>query len=176
MKKNIALIGYMGTGKTTLGKKIARRLEMDFIDTDQCIEKRQGRTITEIFETEGEAVFRKMERDLLKELCEQENLLISTGGGIILDPINRKRLKEKTFLVTLTARPGSIYKRVKNSKKRPLLQTEDLFGKIVGMMKKRRPFYEIGHIIVKTDTMSEGKAVTGIIEAYDKFCKDENFI
>lgn len=107
-KKNIALIGYMGTGKTTIGKRLARRLGLSFVDTDAYIEKQQGKSISRIFEQEGEPAFRRMEESVLAALAEEENLLISTGGGIVLSEQNRKLLKERTFLVTLTASPGAI--------------------------------------------------------------------
>ncbi|MDO4288252.1 MAG: shikimate kinase [Eubacterium sp.] len=171
MKKSIALIGFMGTGKTTLGKRLARKLGLEFVDTDQLIEMRQGKKISEIFADEGEAAFRQMERELLGELCARDNLLISTGGGIVLDARNRECLKNNTFLVTLTARPGSIYNRVKNGKNRPLLESDDLYKRIVTMMAKRKKFYAIGHLVVKTDTMSEGKTIAKITEAYEKFCE-----
>lgn len=167
-KKNIALIGYMGTGKTTIGKKLAQKLGLKLVDTDALIEKRQKKSIAKIFETEGEAGFRKLEGDLLKELVVKENLLISTGGGIVLNENNRKILKDNTFLVTLSAKPESIYVRVKNDTTRPLLQDQNPYQKIVAMMKERQPFYEIGEIVIQTDELSLKSCVDQIIKAYQK--------
>lgn len=176
MRKSLALIGFMGTGKTTLGRRLAKKLQLEFVDTDQCIEARQGKRIADIFAAEGEAAFRQMERELLEELCARENLLIATGGGIVLDQGNRDCLREHTFLVTLTAKPSAVYNRVKNNTSRPLLQGSDPYKKIVAMMAARKAFYDIGHIIIQTDTMSEGKAIAQITEAYKKFCQNEKSI
>lgn len=167
-KKNIALIGYMGTGKTTIGKRLARRLGLSFVDTDAYIEKQQGKSISRIFEQEGEPAFRRMEETVLETLAAEENLLISTGGGIVLSEQNRKLLKERTFLVTLTASPGAIYSRVRGNTDRPLLQEADPYQKIVDMLEARKPYYEIGDIIIPTDELSEKICIERIVEAYQK--------
>lgn len=167
-KKNIALIGYMGTGKTTIGKKLAKSLNLNMVDTDALIEEQQNRSIAQIFETDGEAGFRQLEGELLKVLVTKKDLLISTGGGIILDENNRQILKANTFLVSLTAKPESIYARVKDDTKRPLLQGGDPYHKIVTMMEERKPFYEIGDIIIPTDEGTLKSCVEAIIEAYQK--------
>ncbi len=167
-KKNIALIGYMGTGKTTIGKRLARKLGLTFVDTDAYIEKQQGKKISQIFEEDGEPAFRRMEETALKALMENENLLISTGGGIVLSEQNRKVLKERTFLVTLTASPGAIYSRVRGNTDRPLLQEADPYQKIVDMLRARKPYYEIGDMMIPTDELSEKICIERIVEAYQK--------
>lgn len=168
MKKNIALIGYMGTGKTTIGRRLAPKLGFSFVDTDAYIEKQQGKSISQIFEQHGESAFRRMEAAALVTLAGDENLVISTGGGIILSEQNRNLLKEQTFLVTLTASPGAIYSRVRGNKDRPLLQDADPYQKIVDMLEARKPYYEIGDIIIPTDELSEKICIERIVEAYQK--------
>ncbi|MEG0508777.1 MAG: shikimate kinase [Eubacterium sp.] len=165
-EKTIALIGYMATGKTTIGKKIAQKLQLKFMDTDVLIQNDQGKSINDIFKSQGEQAFRKMENALLKELLKQENILISTGGGIILNEENRRILKENTFLVTLTAKPESIYRRVQKNSERPLLNSKNTLEKIVQMMEKRGPFYTIGDLIIQTDQLEEEACVKKIISAY----------
>lgn len=168
MKKNIALIGYMGTGKTTIGRRLAPKLGFSFVDTDAYIERQQGKSISQIFEQQGESAFRRMEAAALETLAGDENLVISTGGGIVLSEQNRTLLKEQTFLVTLTASPGAIYSRVRGNKDRPLLQDADPYQKIVDMLEARKPYYEIGDIIIPTDELSEKICIERIVEAYQK--------
>lgn len=143
MKKNIILIGYMGCGKTTLGKKLSYRERIALLDTDKMIEKKQDMTISEIFKVQGEEVFRQMETDCLKEIAGyMERYIISVGGGLPLREENRKLLKELGCVVYLRAKPDTIYGRLKNDVTRPLLQGEDPEKKIREMLLVRGPIYE----------------------------------
>lgn len=142
--KNIILVGYMGCGKTTVGKNVAKNKEFTFVDTDEMIEEQQGKKISEIFAEQGEAAFRDMETEYLKQLISenQENLVISTGGGMAVREENRKLLAQLGSVIYLKASPEVIYERVKTDTTRPLLQCEDPLQRIKDMMAVRGPIYE----------------------------------
>ena len=142
-KDNIVLIGFMGSGKSTVGKALAKSLNMDFLDTDDYIEEKAGMTISDIFEKKGEEEFRRIETETLCELKESlANTIISTGGGMPLRSENARLLKETGKVFYLSASAGIIYDRVKDDTKRPLLMVDDPYGKICSMMKERKPLYE----------------------------------
>lgn len=144
IRNNIILIGYMGCGKTTVGKNLARITGYTFTDTDEMIEKEQGRTISEIFATDGEEAFRKMETKLLEQLIQEQStqLVISTGGGMPLREKNRKLLAELGTVIYLQTKPQTVYERIKDDTKRPLLQCEDPLARINEMLAVRGPIYE----------------------------------
>ncbi len=150
-KKNISLVGFMGTGKSAIGRNVAMELGYEFIDTDQYIERRVGTSIAGYFSQVGEEKFRLLERDCLKEILKLEGVVISTGGGIILLEENRRLLKENTFVVTLKALPKTIYYRTKRNNKRPLLRTQKPLKVINELLKQRRGLYDFGDIILYTD-------------------------
>ena len=142
IKMNIFLIGYRGTGKTTLGKLIASNKKMPFIDLDELIVKNVGNPIPQIFATEGEAKFRDYESNALKEVCEKQNQIISCGGGIITREENISLLKKNGFVVLLKASPETIYNRIYNDKNRPALTNKDPMEEIKHMLEVRRTAYE----------------------------------
>lgn len=141
--KNYILVGYMGCGKTTVGKNLARICNMTFLDTDEWIEQQQGRSIRDIFVTDGEAAFRDMETALLRKLLEQKRagLVISTGGGMAVRKENRELLKQLGMVFYLKAKPETVYERVKTDTKRPLLQCNDPLSRIRSMQEEREPAY-----------------------------------
>lgn len=142
-KDNIVLIGFMGSGKSTVGKELSKRFNMDFLDTDEYIEKRAGMTISDIFEKKGEEEFRRIETETLVELKENlANTVISTGGGMPLRSENARLLKEIGKVFYLSASAGIIFDRVKGYTKRPLLMVDDPYDKICSMMRERKPLYE----------------------------------
>ncbi|QNM15672.1 MULTISPECIES: shikimate kinase [Fusobacterium] len=143
MKDNIALIGFMGSGKTTIGKILAKYLDMKFIDTDKMISAQEKKSIPEIFAEKGEQYFRQLEREIVLHESMNNNIVISTGGGVIIDNENIKNLKETSFVVYLDCTIECIYNRVKNSKSRPLLNVDDMFEKIKELHDKRQLLYEI---------------------------------
>lgn len=144
MKENIALIGFMGCGKTTIGKQLAKALDMKFIDIDKMISMREKKSIPEIFSEKGERYFRDLERQIIEEESYENNIVISTGGGAIIDNENIKNLKKSSFVVYLDATIECIYDRVKNGKNRPLLNdVDDLFSKIKELHDKRKLLYKI---------------------------------
>lgn len=147
-RKNIILTGFMGTGKTTVGKLLAAELGYEFIDTDKVIETRCGRSITEIFRESGEDTFRSMEADLVRELAEQEGLVIATGGRLMLDPVNAAALSRKGLVFCLAATPKEILSRVmKKKRSRPLLNVPEPGERIIELLAQRadgyRRFYQV---------------------------------
>lgn len=144
MKENIALIGFMGSGKTTVGKQLAKVLEMKFIDIDKMVSMRERKTIPEIFLEKGERYFRDLERKIIEEESRENNIVISTGGGSIMDNENVKNLKKTSFVVYLNTTLECIFNRVKNGRNRPLLnEVEDLYGTIEEIHNKREWLYQI---------------------------------
>ena len=136
------MIGLPGSGKTTVGRSLARFLYLDFIDTDQMIEERTGVSISHIFEIEGESGFRKRETRLFKEVSNRTQTVISTGGGIILSDSNRQLMHQHGQVVYLKATMDILWSRLKNCQSRPLLQTAAPQARIAGLMKEREPLYD----------------------------------
>ncbi len=142
MSKNLFLIGYRGTGKTTIGKLLAKKLKKPFIDLDELIVNNTGKSIPQIFAKEGEAKFRDYETNALKQVCENTNQVISCGGGIITREENIGLLKKNGFVVLLKASPETIFNRIYGDKNRPALTDKDPLGEIKLMLEKRRTAYE----------------------------------
>ncbi len=140
---NIFLIGPMGVGKTTIGHHLADSLKLDFIDSDHEIEKRAGVTIPMIFEFEGEIGFRRRERAVINELTQINGIVLSTGGGVVLDVINRKHLHNQGYVIYLSASVNELLERTSNSHNRPLLQTGNPREKITNLLKERHPLYKM---------------------------------
>lgn len=146
---NVILIGYMGCGKSTVGKRLSFRLKMPYVDTDKWIETRQEMTISEIFATQGEAAFRDMETECVKSLfAHKQDYVIAVGGGLPMREENRELLKELGTIVYLRAKPETIYERLKEDTTRPLLQEEDPQRKIRSMIAFRGPVYEAAADVV----------------------------
>jgi shikimate kinase len=141
-QRNVYLIGPMGSGKTAVGRRLAALLGLRFIDSDAEIEKRTGVDIRYIFEKEGETRFRERERDVIAELTALEDVVIATGGGVILDPANRERLANTGTVVYLETTVETLVRRTKAAKTRPLLMNEDPRTVLERMMLIRRPLYE----------------------------------
>ncbi len=139
---NVYLIGYRGTGKSSLGRFIALELERDFVDTDELIVEREGISIPVIFQDLGEDYFRKVETEILEEISAHGNLIVSTGGGIILSEKNRKIMKDTGYCVYLTAPVDVIHSRISGDPNRPKLTDKPAYEEIEFMLKKRKPFYE----------------------------------
>ena len=163
--KNIVLMGFMGAGKTTIGKKLAKALECEFIDTDEWIEKEQGRKISNIFAEDGEAVFRDMETDLLKRFQEsKEKFVLSIGGGMPVREENRALLRNLGIVIYLKTSKKEIVRRVSGDKNRPLLQGGDLEEKVTKLMNARERIYvETAHVEVITDGKTPSKVVENIM-------------
>jgi len=155
----------MGVGKSTIGKLLASRLGREFIDTDARIEELTGKTIPQIFAQDGEACFRKMESQLVKELTGQEKLVIATGGGMVVNPVNAALLQQNGVFVYLAASTEVIYRRVKSKDDRPLLnQADDRLGQIKKLFAARKEIYEkLAGFMVDTGQNTPEEAVELII-------------
>jgi shikimate kinase len=164
-KRNIILVGFMGTGKTVTGRVLVERTGMELVDMDSLIESRQGKTIPEIFATEGEPAFRVMERDLVKELSIRSGLIISTGGGIVLNPDNITDFEKNGLVVCLTASPETIFQRVEKDTNRPLL-SGDKKGQISSLLEKRKPLYAAIQHGVNTDGLTAKQTADRILALY----------
>lgn len=142
-RENLILIGFMGSGKTTVGRLLADRMDMEFLDTDALLEEKTGKTISEIFAAQGEEEFRRLETELLRELQGHlRNTVLSTGGGMPLREENAGLLKQLGKVVYMSASPEEIYSRLKDQDDRPLLQVEDPLGRIRSLMEERKSRYE----------------------------------
>jgi len=158
--KNIVLTGFMGTGKTAVGKELARILDMKIIDVDTEIEASEQTTINEIFAQFGEPGFREIETAMIKKIAAGKNLIISTGGGAVLQQENMDTLRSNGVIICLTALPGTILNRTGTSNDRPLLKVENPLDKIKQLLNFRKPFYEKADIMIDT----EGKTPLQIAE------------
>lgn len=159
---NIFLIGFMGTGKTSVGRILAKSLEMSFVDLDVEIEKELGMTIPEIFSTHGEDFFRDAESEALRSVAQRERQAIATGGGVVLREENWEVMGKKGVTIYLKAPAEVLYKRVKNNTSRPLLQVENPLEKVQELLSKRISLYEKADLIVDTEHISPQEAVREI--------------
>ncbi len=165
MKTSIALIGFMGTGKTTVGQSLARRLGKDFIETDALIEQQAGKSIAEVFKDKGETGFREIEIGVIKQIAERKNAVIACGGGVVLNRINVDRLRRECVVVLLTASPRAVVKRIpQDGNIRPLLQVADIES-IKQLLAFRKPFYErAADITVNTSRLNIEGVVDQIVK------------
>ena len=171
MKSSIALIGFMGVGKTVVGKVLAKELNREFVELDSLIERKAGKPIPEIFEQDGEVAFRELEIEVIKEVAGNKNQVIACGGGIVLNKINIDRLRKDSVIVYLTASPSVILKRVSNGGERPVLKINNL-PTIQGLLRFRKPFYErAADFKINTSRANISSVVGQII---DKVRQDEN--
>ncbi|MBS4959424.1 MAG: shikimate kinase [Clostridiales bacterium] len=169
-KSNIVLIGFMGSGKTTFGRKLSSRLHYKFVDMDRYLEKREGRSITEIFALEGEEGFRRIEIEVVKELANRDLTVIATGGGVIKSAENMELLEEKGVVVYLKATPEHIYRNIGQDKSRPLLQGKDKMEKIRSLMKERLSIYEqYGQVTIDVSFGTVSQITDRIIQALEEW-------
>lgn len=170
--KNIVLTGFMGTGKTEVGRILSRKLGYSLVDADTEIEKEQGMTITEIFKQYGEPKFRDIESNVIKRLSEMKNAIISTGGGAVLRQENMHNLRKNGVIVCLTASPETIFKRTSNNNDRPLLQVESPLQKIKELLEFRRPYYEKADIMIDTEGKSPLQVAEEIIGKANEYMSE----
>lgn len=166
--KNIVIVGFMGTGKTAVAKALARDLGLKYVSVDAVIEEREKRPITDIFRDSGEPYFRKVEKEVVKDLSASGGQVIDTGGGVVLDPDNMTRLKAGGIVVCLWASVQVIHERTSRAGHRPLLNVEDPIGRISELLDRRRPFYEKAEHHVDTD----GEKVPAVVEKIKRMIKE----
>ena len=156
MKSNLVLTGFMGTGKTSLGKLLAEKLGRGFVDIDQKIEQDSGMTIPQIFEKYGEKYFRELEKNAVKEVAARKNLVIATGGGTVKDEENIRLLKDSGVMVCLTTEPEEIFRRTERRGERPVLDAsdEDRLNTIKKLLAERQKFYAQADYTVDTTDWS----------------------
>ena len=164
--RNLALIGFMGTGKSSVGRLVAEQLHFHFLDTDAEIETQSGLTIPEIFAQQGEAAFRERERKLVEHLASRRELVISTGGGLPVEPANLESLKTHALVVGLWASPERIWERVRNQTHRPLLQDADPQARIRTLLAAREPFYRQADVLINTELRSVREVAQQILHQF----------
>lgn len=165
---NLALIGFMGTGKTSVGRLVAEMLHFDFVDTDEQIQAKTGRTIPDIFATDGEAAFRALEREVVLELSKHKRVVISTGGGLPTNPENLAQLKLHALVICLWSSPEKIWERVRHQTHRPLLHDLDPQKKIRELLAVREPFYKQADILINTDIRTAREVAQQVVLQYNK--------
>ncbi len=163
---NLALIGFMGTGKSSVGRLVADLLHFTFLDTDDVIVARAGKSVADIFAQEGEGVFREKERQLVEELARRTRTVISTGGGLPVNPDNLASLKAHALVICLWAAPERIWERVRSQSHRPLLQEGDPIQKIKELLAAREPFYRQADVLVNTEMRSMREVAHQVIHQY----------
>ena len=153
----------MAVGKSAVGRNVARKLHRRFVDLDAVIEKKQGRKVREIFDSEGEGYFRRLEKQTLREVLNENRQVIATGGGVILDPDNLQLLREKCLLIGLSASPDVLLSRVGKGAKRPLLKGTDLRARIEELLEQRQSGYAQAHATVDTGGLSIEQVVERVL-------------
>jgi shikimate kinase len=163
---NLALIGFMGTGKTSVGRLVAESLDFDYLDTDEMIQSATGKTVTEIFKNDGEKNFRALEEKVVEEISARTKTVIATGGGLPTNTKNLDRLKSHALVVCLWASPEKIWERVKNQSHRPLLHDENPQAKIRELLAAREPFYKQADVLLNTELRSAREVAQQIVHQF----------
>jgi shikimate kinase len=164
--RNLTLIGFMGTGKSSVGRLVADALHFTFLDTDDVIEARAGATIQEIFQHHGESVFRESECRIVEELTRRNKTVIATGGGLPANEANLASLKTHSLVVCLWSSPEKIWQRVKGQTHRPLLNNPDPLAKIAELLKIRGPYYRQADILINTEFRSVREVTQQVIHQF----------
>ncbi len=169
MKTSISLIGFMGTGKTAVGRVLAKKLAKKFIELDAIIENKAGKSIPEIFRQDGEIRFRELEIEAVRTIAAKKNAVIACGGGVVLNTINIERLRKESVIICLTAAPAVILKRTSGDNDRPLLNVADRRQQIKKLLQFRRPFYvRAADFTVNTSRLNIETVVGKILELLEK--------
>ena len=168
MKKNLVLTGMMGVGKTTIGKKLAEKLKIKFVDIDKVIEAREKKTIKEIFELDGESYFREIEKNITLDILRKKKLVIALGGGAFMNSEIRKEVIKTSISVWLDLSPKNLISRLKNTKKRPLLNKNNLNELVNEIYSRRKKNYNESNCRIKCDFLEKNQIVNKIINLYEK--------
>ena len=171
-RSNIYLVGLMGAGKTTIGRQLARRLGRRFYDSDHEIVARTGVPIPTIFEIEGEEGFRRRESLAIAELTSGTDIVLATGGGVVLSPENRKRLHDTGWVVYLNVPPPMLFERTRHDRNRPLLRVENPLGKLEELHALRDPLYrETAHLVVDGSHLVASGVVHHLLREFNRLCQ-----
>jgi len=170
--RNVALIGFMGCGKSTVGQALARRLDFEFVDTDRLIEAQAGWSIPEIFAREGEAAFRARERGVVESLAARERLVIATGGGVGAQPDLLESLKRHALVVWLWASPETLWERCRQQTHRPLLQVPDPLARIRELLAAREPVYRRADLLINIEGRAQWQLVGQIASEFQRRTAD----
>ena len=169
---NIYLVGLMGAGKTTIGRVLAKRLNLEFIDSDREIEARTGVSIPTVFEIEGEEGFRRREALVIEQLSKQQGCVIATGGGAVLRQDNRDRLKESGFVVYLKVPPHLLWERTRHDRNRPLLRVDDPLARLQELYALRDPLYhEVADMVIDGARIHAPAIVQLLVKELSERCK-----
>lgn len=166
--RNIYLVGFMGTGKSAVGKELANRLGLEFIDLDILIEKRENLKINEIFNKKGEPYFRKKEKELLEDKSQNKNLVVSCGGGVVLDKQNIENMKKTGTMICLVSRTEIILERTNGYNHRPLLNTPDAKTRIEELLKLRAPYYAQADYTIDTSDLTIEEVLENILNIIER--------
>jgi shikimate kinase len=163
---NIALIGFMGTGKTSVGRLVAEQLRFDYLDTDEMIQAETGKTVAEIFKMDGEKKFRELEEKIVEEISARTKTVVATGGGLPANPKNLAGLKSHALVVCLWASPEKIWERVRNQSHRPLLHDPNPQAKIRELLAVREPFYKQADVLLNTELRSLREVAQQVVHQF----------
>ena len=163
---NLALIGFMGTGKSSVGRLVAEQLRFEFLDTDELIEAHANKSITEIFAQNGEPAFRKLEHQLVADLATRTHTVIATGGGLPVNPANLESLKQHALVICLWASPEKIYERVHAQTHRPLLREPDPQTKIRTLLAARAPAYRQADVLLNSECRSMREVAQQVVNQF----------
>ncbi len=169
---NLYLVGFMGTGKTTIGRAVAQRLGFQLVDTDQEIEREQGRSITEIFERDGEPFFRELERRFIVSGHPAERAVVACGGGLVVQPGSLELLRERGVVICLHASIETILARTAKHRHRPLLNVDDPDAQVRTLYAQREPVYQRAGTVILTDARSLTEVVAHVIRAWRRDATD----
>ncbi|MGE5473584.1 MAG: shikimate kinase [Ignavibacteriales bacterium] len=167
---NLVFTGFMGTGKSSIGQLSASALSFDFIDIDKEIENRENMLISEIFATFGEAYFRRLESKLIEEISLKTKTVISTGGGVVLNPENISNLRKNGIVILLKAEPEIIYRNVAKDKNRPLLNCENPMARIIELLEARKSYYENNDFEIDVSKLTIQEAALRAIQLFNNKC------
>jgi len=171
-RNNIYLVGLMGAGKTTVGRQLAKRLGRQFYDSDHEIVQRTGVPIPTIFEIEGEEGFRRREMQAIAELTASAEIVLATGGGVVLNPENRSRLHNTGWVVYLNVPPALLFERTRHDRNRPLLRVSDPLAKLEELHRQRDPLYrETAHTIVEGSQLVASGIVQHLLREFNRLCQ-----
>lgn len=164
--RNLALIGFMGTGKSSVGRLVASMLHFQFVDTDELIEQRAGKSISEMFAEAGEPAFREVERQVVSTLGQHQRTVIATGGGLAANAANLANLKQHALVVCLWASPETIWGRVRTQTHRPLLQNADPLGKVRQLLAEREAFYKQADVLVSSEMRAVKEVAQQVVHQF----------